>query len=700
MTGRDGANRALAARHFGGHFDPIRSVEPTEPTNRASQIRVFRQESPASGRHIRDRNHADSSPIRGILTPCAIILSARTPIGNPRPARWPMNATSGTPRALAQAIKLHAAGYWVIPIRPGQKRPIGKDWGTRRQGLDDLHAAFRAHPDAGIGIALGPGRGPGGSWLIDLEGDGPAAADSLATLLTSETPDTPSWSSTRGDHTLFTADGTRLLEILGRAGAKPMGAAQSGAYHLPELPDLEFRIGGTKPDGSTKQLQSVAPPTEGTDGRPRAWTRPPKGGLAPLPEAAYARLEIIAAGRTPTETKASKPIAGTAPPTSPARPRAETRAARYLETIEPAISGSGGHAKTFAAACRVGPGFDLPPDVTLDLLKRHYNPRCEPPWSDVELAHKVEEAYKVEADRGWLLRVPPDANGNADVNGNGRPTAPRPPATDAPDRRPEIAVTVERHIVAGQALNALESDPDLYRRGDTLGTAFIEPQDTAELPHGIQLHRTRGSTRFMPLSDANLGLRLTAAARFHQHRADKNGEPVARDCHPPDWLIKAINSLGRWPRIRPLETICSTPYVRPDGSLPTPGYDGSTGTLYSPHGPVDDPPDRPTAADAREAAGMLFDMVHQFPFATGFDFAAWLAGLLTAIQRPTIAGPVPGIAVNGNRAGVGKGTPHRPGRLHRLGTPHPHQVVPHRPHRSRQGQALHRAIRHRRRPLR
>jgi hypothetical protein len=573
-----------------------------------------------------------------------------------------MNATNGngSPRALAQALKLHAAGFWPVPIRPGQKRPISKDWGARRQTLDDLHAAFKTYPDAGIGIALGPGRGPGGTWLIDLEGDGPAAAESLATLLGGETPDTPSWTSTRGNHTLFTADGTRLLEVLGRAGAKPMGAAQSGAYHLDELPGLELRVGGTKPDGTVKQLQSVAPPTPGTDGRPRAWTRQPRGGLAPLPEAAYARLEIIAEGRRlNAETEASKPIpariqpTATTPPTSPARPRAEDRAARYLETIEPAISGSGGHAKTFAAACRVGPGFDLAPDVALELIERHYNPRCEPPWSHAELAHKVEDAYKVETDRGWLLRVPPNGNGNG--NGNGRPPAPTPPATDAPDRRPEIAVTVERHIVAGQALHALDSDPDLYRRGDTLGTAHIESQDVAELPHGVSLERARGSTRFLPLSDANLGLRLTAAARFYQVKADKNGEPIARDCHPPDWLIKAINSAGRWPRIRPLETICSTPYVRADGSLPAPGYDGSTGALYSPQGPIDEPPDRPTAADAREAAGLLFALVHQFPFATGFDFAAWLAGLLTAIQRPTIAGAVPGVAVNGNRAGVGKG---------------------------------------------
>ena len=38
-------------------------------------------------------------------------------------------------------------------------------------------------------------------------------------------------------------------------------------------------------------------------------------------------------------------------------------------------------------------GFDLPPGrMVLRLLRKRYNPRCEPHWSEQELGHKVEDA--------------------------------------------------------------------------------------------------------------------------------------------------------------------------------------------------------------------------------------------------------------------------------------------------------------------
>jgi putative DNA primase/helicase len=98
------------------------------------------------------------------------------------------------------------------------------------------------------------------------------------------------------------------------------------------------------------------------------------------------------------------------PPASSARPGAESngrwspeaRAVAYLERCDPAIAQQKGHNKTFAVACKVGPGFDLLPDVALRLLREVYNPRCVPPWSEKELRHKVDDAYAKETRRGWL----------------------------------------------------------------------------------------------------------------------------------------------------------------------------------------------------------------------------------------------------------------------------------------------------------
>ncbi|HEX3314939.1 MAG TPA: hypothetical protein VHR72_08620, partial [Gemmataceae bacterium] len=64
----------------------------------------------------------------------------------------------------------------------------------------------------------------------------------------------------------------------------------------------------------------------------------------------------------------------------------------------------GGHDQTFAAARDMVYGFDLGPDVGLDILANFYNPKCDPPWSYKELLHKCEDADTKPFDkpRGYL----------------------------------------------------------------------------------------------------------------------------------------------------------------------------------------------------------------------------------------------------------------------------------------------------------
>ena len=246
-----------------------------------------------------------------------------------------------------------------------------------------------------------------------------------------------------------------------------------------------------------------------------------------------------------------------------------------------------------------------------------------------------------------------------DLNGVGYPGLPPSSNGDGhrepDDNRPAIEITTERHHVLEEALLALIGDRDLYRRGDSLGIVIEEGKPAAKLTAGIELRNAQGSARFIALSDANVSCFLTRNARFFRWKTDRNGEPVTVDCHPPDWLIQAIASRGYWPGIRPLLTITSCPFVRPDGSVPAPGYDEATGTLFRPNVELRPLPDRLTREEARDAAKRLYHLVRQFPFASDSDRAVWLAALLTAVQRPTIAGPVPGFAFNGNKAGIGKG---------------------------------------------
>jgi hypothetical protein len=86
-------------------------------------------------------------------------------------------------------------------------------------------------------------------------------------------------------------------------------------------------------------------------------------------------------------------------------PSVHERAIAYLNGCPTAISKQGGHNQTFDVARAIVYGFDLGPDVGFELLKLHYNPRCQPPWSDRELRHKCEDAHTKSFDkpRGWLL---------------------------------------------------------------------------------------------------------------------------------------------------------------------------------------------------------------------------------------------------------------------------------------------------------
>ena len=79
------------------------------------------------------------------------------------------------------------------------------------------------------------------------------------------------------------------------------------------------------------------------------------------------------------------------------------RAARYLDAIPSAVSGQRGHDATFIAALKIQDGFDLSEEEALSLLLDRFNPRCEPPWTEPELRHKVKDAAKTCMNRGHLL---------------------------------------------------------------------------------------------------------------------------------------------------------------------------------------------------------------------------------------------------------------------------------------------------------
>lgn len=65
----------------------------------------------------------------------------------------------------------------------------------------------------------------------------------------------------------------------------------------------------------------------------------------------------------------------------------------YLESAPVAIQGQNGDRQTYMVACH-GKDLGLPDTLTVELMGRHYNPRCQPPWGAEELAAKVVHAYR------------------------------------------------------------------------------------------------------------------------------------------------------------------------------------------------------------------------------------------------------------------------------------------------------------------
>lgn len=137
------------------------------------------------------------------------------------------------------------------------------------------------------------------------------------------------------------------------------------------------------------------------------------------PDATVADVREALSGSPPEEGTRKPPRRGKA--AGGGRPDKIARAVAYLGTIEGAISGQRGHDKTFRAACKLVE-FGLDEDEVFRVLKEHYNPKCDPEWSDLELRHKASDAVRENAEKaGAKLGEGRDPRPQAgpSVNGSG-----------------------------------------------------------------------------------------------------------------------------------------------------------------------------------------------------------------------------------------------------------------------------------------
>lgn len=82
----------------------------------------------------------------------------------------------------------------------------------------------------------------------------------------------------------------------------------------------------------------------------------------------------------------------------------ENRIENYIQTLPPAISGSGGQGVLWLVALKVIVKFNLTAEQAARFLLAYWNERCDPPWSKEEILRTCENAWKkAPAERGTAL---------------------------------------------------------------------------------------------------------------------------------------------------------------------------------------------------------------------------------------------------------------------------------------------------------
>jgi len=311
------------------------------------------------------------------------------------------------PACLQAALEYLARGWSVLAICPPDHAKVGthhekhcknpgkapwgkwKEFQERLPTEDELRRKFRDNPHLNVGIALGPVSG-----LIRVDVDGPGGEAKLERLSGGDLPATLEFTSGR-------ANGGRGL-----------------LFRIPEGVTLRTTSGSPKKGEElrfqAKGAQTVLPPSRHASGSCYAW-RP---GHAPDEiEAAIAPswlVQALSEVRQPPRAGGMDGIGD--------RKRILNRAEKYIAKMPAAVSGNGGHDQTFAVACTLVHGFGLSVEEALPIITR-YNERCQPPWAEAELLHKLHDAEKQPGERGHLLNglAPHGSNGpdQATVRNNG-----------------------------------------------------------------------------------------------------------------------------------------------------------------------------------------------------------------------------------------------------------------------------------------
>lgn len=255
---------------------------------------------------------------------------------------------------MKHALAYARAGWRVIPIVPGEKRPAIPDWPNAASTDPNVIAAWW-HDDPARNVGLVTGAASGFFVLdVDLATGG---AESLAALEATHGPlpeTCEAITGSGGRHLLFTYPGFPVSNSAGRLG-----------------PGLDIRGDGG---------QIVVAPSRTAKG-PYRWRR----FCAPVPAPAWL-LDLLR-----TRVAVAAPVER--PPLPPATPEVLDAARRALQRHGPAVEGKGGDDHTFRACAIVTHDFGLT-DVEAWPVLLEWNAACLPPWDEEALRTKLRGGAK------------------------------------------------------------------------------------------------------------------------------------------------------------------------------------------------------------------------------------------------------------------------------------------------------------------
>lgn len=262
---------------------------------------------------------------------------------------------------LEAALKLASQGFYVFPLLPDGKTPAFEGWQNQAtrdpEKIRQLWTDFTGREcDYNIGIFTS--RFGDGEALIAVDVDnkkGKNGAEQLLKLELEGKTLPPTWEQitpTGGRHLVY-----RVKEPVGNGVnslAPGIDTRSKGGYVV----GAGSRIGG-------KEYIPI----------PRAIGNPPEWVISACGRRVREKpnvlhMEMFDAGR------------------------ANNRATHYLQNEAPiAVEGNGGDHTTFSVAAKLK-DFGVSQADALDLMLRHWNDRCQPPWHPHELERKVDNAYR------------------------------------------------------------------------------------------------------------------------------------------------------------------------------------------------------------------------------------------------------------------------------------------------------------------